>query len=68
MWRERERLQDDRDELQEHRDNLESDRKMVIEAAKKLDREVGPTSCASSERLHAASCRGRCLRMIRLLS
>lgn len=40
MWREKERLELDKAELHEHRDNIERERKMVIEAAKKLDREA----------------------------
>lgn len=40
LWRERERLEEDKAELQEHRENIERERKMVIEAAKKLDREA----------------------------
>ena len=40
LWREREKLEVGKKEMQEHRDNLERERQMVIEAAKKLDREA----------------------------
>ena len=33
-------LREDKAELQEHRENLEKERQLVVEAAKKLDREV----------------------------
>ena len=41
MWRERERMEGDETELEQLRDQLERDRHLLIEAAKKLDREVG---------------------------
>ena len=40
LWKERDRLEVDKAELQEHRDNMEQDRQLVMEAAKKLDREA----------------------------
>ena len=41
LWRERERVLGDRSEVEEQRDQLERDRLLLVEAAKKLDREVG---------------------------
>ncbi|CAI8012879.1 hypothetical protein GBAR_LOCUS8220 [Geodia barretti] len=39
VWRERERMEGDKTELEQLRDQLERDRHLLIEAAKKLDRE-----------------------------
>ena len=41
MWREQERIDGDRTELDQQRCQLDRDRQLLIEAAKKLDREVG---------------------------
>ena len=44
LWRERGRLQEDKAEFQQHRENLERERDVVIEAAKKLDREASDST------------------------
>ena len=41
VWREREKVEEDKTEVEEQRERLEKDRHALIEAAKKLDREVG---------------------------